>query len=107
MEISRKPLAAPYTKSAPISTKYPGARKGRIAVAQINKIPYQVALPTPIWFMILEASGITVKFPRERKKMASPKLALSKDSSSRTKGIWIAQVPKRILRLAKAHAGPK
>lgn len=60
---------------------------GKIPEAQISNTPIQVALPTPILFMIFEAKGKEVKAPKERQKIAIPKLALSMSKFSLTVGM--------------------
>jgi hypothetical protein len=50
-------------------------------------MPIEVALPTPILLMILEAIGKIIKTPSERKKMAIPSVALFIPRSALTEGI--------------------
>ena len=63
------------------------ALKGNKAAIQLMKMPIEVALPTPILFMILEAIGKIIKTPSERKKMAIPSVALFIPRSALTEGI--------------------
>ena len=87
IEISVKPLVAPNTKSAIARPINPGAIKGNKAAIQQRTIPTDVALPTPILLMILDATGKIVNTPSERKNMAIPRVALFIPRSSLTDGI--------------------
>ena len=87
MEISVNPLVAPKNKRAMARLTKPGAIKGNKAAIQLMKMPIEVALPTPILFMILEAIGKIIKTPSERKKMAIPSVALFIPRSALTEGI--------------------
>jgi hypothetical protein len=87
MDISKNPLAEPKKNNAMASVTKLVAIRGKTAEIQRSIIPIQVALPTPKRLMILEATGNTVKTPKDRKNKAIPKVALSIPRSSLTVGM--------------------
>lgn len=89
------------------SHKYESVAKGTINENRKKKIPKLVALPTPHRLISFGANSIIIRVPIAMQKIANPNSPSSIPNLDFIAGMYIAQVPKMIFKVAKTNAGAK